>query len=106
MLEIILVRLLALVGAIALSYWVYRKITYGKWEKKAEFKQLKKAVEIAQKTEGSLTASDLSFEMDIPLDEADSILTKLVSQGLATTEVGDTGTIIYDVPKAKQKVRA
>jgi hypothetical protein len=101
MAEIILLRLLVLIGAIALGYWVYKKITYNMWEGKEELRLLKKAVEIAKATNGYITAADLSFSLEIPMGQADTILNKLVEEGLATATVEETGTLLYDVPRAR-----
>jgi hypothetical protein len=73
------------------------------WEGKEELKLFKKAIEISKETNGYITAADLCLTLEIPMTEAEAILERLVNQGLATASVEDTGSLVYDIPRARTK---
>jgi hypothetical protein len=102
MAEILIVRFLMLFGAIGVAYWVYRKISKEIAKTKSEHRLMKRAVELAKSSEGKVTSADLSFELDMPLDSAEHLLQRLVEEGIATADVGDEGSLVYDIPRARQ----
>jgi hypothetical protein len=101
MAEILLLRLLVLVGAIIAGYYLYKHVTAPEREEKEEVRLLKQAVEASKSLKGKVTSADLAFSLDISLHEADKLLTKLATEGLATTEINDTGSLVYDIPRAR-----
>ena len=99
------IRFLAVAGAVAIGYFIYKKITNEVQASKSEHRLLKKAMVAAEKTNGRLTAAELAFELDIPIDHAEQLLTRLVEEGLATTEVAEIGAIVYEIPLAAEKAQ-
>jgi hypothetical protein len=101
MAEILILRLLVLVGAVIAGYYLYKFVTAPEKEDKEEVRLLKQAIEVSKSREGRVTAADIAFSMDITLHDADKLLTKLAAEGLATAEVNDQGALEYDVPRAR-----
>jgi hypothetical protein len=104
MAEIIILRIVLLLAALFLGYWIVKKITTSLTAKTNvdEVKMLKEAINVAKNTKGRITVADLAFALEIPLPEAETILTRATEEGLATADVDlDTGTLVYDIPRAR-----
>jgi TM2 domain-containing membrane protein YozV len=51
---------------------------------------------LAKKYNGALTASQVAMESTLTIDEADSVLNRLVKAGYVKTNLNDNGDIIYE----------
>ena len=106
MAEILILRLLVLVGAVIAGYYLYKYVTAPEQEEKEnkeEVRLLKQVVEVSKSWSGKVTSADIAFSMDMSLHEADKLLTKLAAEGLATAEVNEQGVVEYDIPRARMK---
>jgi hypothetical protein len=106
MAEILIVRLLALVGAAVMAYYVYRKLTKQVREERASLRQMKQVIEASRDFGGRVTATDLALTMEIPSREVEASLSKLAEEGLASVDVGEGGSLVYDIPRARVQVES
>lgn len=110
MAEIMLARLIILIGMVAFGFWIYKQIRKGQQEYKAnhdrhtEITLLKETIETAQIHGGPISVLDLALRLEIPTEEAQRLLDKLVDQGVARTLVSDRGIIIYDIIQGDKPV--
>lgn len=84
-------------GAIAAFSWKKQKEWKEKKEREEEKRLEKVIVSIAQKKGGSVTVSDLVSQTDLGMEEAETVLNRLVTKGYADIRVTDDGVITYHV---------